>query len=72
LLPALYSLDFSGVGYLRCAGEYGMYPFKSGDQKDEELLANKNRFALVVLTAKTALSGNGIKNSLERDELLLI
>ncbi len=34
-------------------------------------MANENPFALVVLTAKTALSGRGIKNSLERDKQLL-
>jgi len=64
--PDCFELDFMGTSL-----KYTFNTYKIASQSDEELLANKNPFALVVLTAKTALSGNGIKNSLERDELLL-
>ena len=51
--------------------KYIFNTYQIASQSDEELLANDNPFALVVLTAKTALAGKGIKNSRQRDELLL-
>ncbi|WP_426667071.1 Rpn family recombination-promoting nuclease/putative transposase [Mucilaginibacter sp. McL0603] len=64
--PDCFELDFMGTSL-----KYTFNTYKIASQSDEELLASENPFALVVLTAKTALSGSGIKSSLERDELLL-
>lgn len=64
--PDCFELDFMGTSL-----KYTFNTYKIASQSDEELLANENPFALVVLTAKTALAGSGIKSSLERDELLL-
>ncbi|MDB5156161.1 MAG: hypothetical protein JWR50_868 [Mucilaginibacter sp.] len=64
--PDSFELDFMGTSL-----KYTFNTYKIAGQSDEELLASDNPFALVVLTAKTAFSGSGIKNSLERDELLL-
>jgi predicted transposase/invertase (TIGR01784 family) len=64
--PDGFELDFMGTSL-----KYTFNTYKIASQSDEELLANDNPFALVVLTAKTAFSGSGIKNSLERDEVLL-
>lgn len=64
--PDHFSIDFMGTRL-----HYTFNAYKIAEQSDEMLLANNNPFALVVLTAKTALAGKEIKNSLERDELLL-
>lgn len=64
--PDSFELNFMGTSL-----KYTFNTYKIASQSDEELLASDNPFALVVLTAKTALSGSGIKNSMERDKLLL-
>jgi predicted transposase/invertase (TIGR01784 family) len=66
LRPNSFELDFMGTSL-----KYIFNTYQIASQSDEELLANDNPFALVVLTAKAALSGKGIKNSRQRDELLL-
>lgn len=48
---------------------YNIYSVAS--QNEKMLLSGDNPFALVVLTAKAALSGRHIKDSRERDEVLL-
>jgi len=64
--PDHFAIDFMGTSL-----RYKFNTYKIAAQDDEILLANKNPFALVVLTAKAAITGKEIKNSLERDELLL-
>jgi predicted transposase YdaD len=61
-----FAIDFMGTS-LRCT----FNTYKIAIQNERELLASNNPFALVVLTAKAALAGKKIKDSLERDELLL-
>lgn len=50
---------------------YKFNTYKIAGQPEQELLASNNPFALVVLTAKVAMQGKEIKDSKERDELLL-
>ncbi len=64
--PDRFMIDFMGTSL-----QYKFNTYKIVNQNDGDLLANDNPFALVVLTAKTALAGKNIKNSYERDELLL-
>ncbi len=61
-----FAIDFMGTSL-----RYSFNTYKISTQSDEVLLASNNPFALVVLTAKAALAGKKIKDSLERDELLL-
>jgi predicted transposase/invertase (TIGR01784 family) len=64
--PDHFAIDFMGTSL-----RYTFNTYKIAGQKEEELRASDNPFALVVLTAKTALAGKEIKSSRERDELLL-
>jgi predicted transposase/invertase (TIGR01784 family) len=64
--PDHYSIDFMGTSL-----RYTFNTYKIANQNDEELRASNNPFALVVLTAKAAFAGKDLKNSVERDELLL-
>jgi predicted transposase/invertase (TIGR01784 family) len=61
-----FAIDFMGTSL-----RYTFNTYKIAIQNERELLASNNPFALVVLTAKAALAGKKIKDSLERDELLL-
>ena len=64
--PDYFAIDFMGTSL-----RYTFNTYKIASQKEEELRATDNPFALVVLTAKAALAGKEIKSSRERDELLL-
>ncbi|WP_028295792.1 hypothetical protein [Olivibacter sitiensis] len=58
-------------GFLGTRLRYTFNTFKVSRQTDEELLANGNPFALVVLIAKTAFAGSNMKESGQRDGALL-
>ncbi len=64
--PDTYQREYLGTKLL-----YKFNAYKIAAQSDEELLASDNPFALVVAVAKTAFAGRNIKDSRERDELLL-
>lgn len=59
------------LSYLGTQLRYTYNVYKIANQSDEELLANPNPFALVVLTAKIALSGKKILTNIKRDLFLL-
>jgi predicted transposase YdaD len=60
-----YERNFMGTRLL-----YQFNTLKISHQKDEDLLASDNPFALVVLSAKTAFSRKKIKTKEERDKVL--
>ena len=64
--PNSYELEFMGTSV-----RYVFNTYKIASQSEKELQANTNPFALIVLTAKAALQGKDLKNSSQRDELLL-
>jgi predicted transposase/invertase (TIGR01784 family) len=64
--PDTFKLEFLGTSLI-----YRFNTYKIAEQNDQELLAGNNPFALVVLTVKAALAGKEIKDSQQRDELLL-
>jgi len=63
--PDIFESAFMGTSV-----QYKFNTYKIAAQSEKELLASDNPFALVVLTAKTAMQGKDIKDDRERDELL--
>lgn len=63
--------NFFELSYMGTQLRYTYNVYKIANQNDEELLANPNPFALVVLTAKIALSGKRIRSNIKRDNFLL-
>ena len=64
--PNSFEIEFMGTSL-----NYTFNTYKIASQSNEELHASNNPFAMVVLTAKTALAGKDIKDSSERDVFLL-
>lgn len=66
LRPDIFKLEFLGTKV-----SYRFNVYKIAESTDEELLANENPFALVVLAARTAFAGRGIKDIVQREEFML-
>jgi len=64
--PDTFKLEYLGTSLI-----YRFNSYKIALQNDQELLASNNPFAVVVLAVKAALAGKEIKDSKQRDELLL-
>ncbi|WP_158797119.1 hypothetical protein [Pedobacter sp. L105] len=64
--PDIFKLEF-----LDTKLNYRFNVYKITEFTDEELLANENPFALVVLAARTAFAGKDIKDAMQREELML-
>lgn len=61
-----YSLEFMGTKL-----DYQFNTYKISSASEEELLADDNPFAIIVLAARTVFSGKLLKGEEERDHLLL-
>jgi predicted transposase YdaD len=64
--PNSFQIEFRGTSLL-----YTFNTYKISRQDEGELRASNNPFAMVILTAKTALAGKDIIDEKERDALLL-
>jgi len=64
--------NYFATEYIGTSMRYTFNTYAIACQDDEYLRASDNPFALVVLTAKAALAGRNIKDTFERDEILLI
>jgi hypothetical protein len=64
--PDSFGIEFMGTSLI-----YKFNTYQIAGQNDEVLQASNNPFAMVVLTAKTALAGREMKDSNERDMFLL-
>ena len=59
------------IEYMGTSLHYTFNTYKISGDDDEALQASSNPFAIVVLAARAALAGREIKDSWQRDELLL-
>lgn len=64
--PECYALEFMGTSM-----RYRFNTYKIAAATDEELLKDENPFAIVVLAARAIFKGRQIKNSKDRDQLLM-
>lgn len=64
--PNTFKLEYLGTSLT-----YHFNTYKIAEQDEEALLASNNPFAMVVLAVKAALTGKDIKDSKQRDDLLL-
>ncbi|WP_158795454.1 hypothetical protein [Pedobacter sp. L105] len=64
--PNFFTIELLSTSLL-----YTFKTYKIANQKEEELLASNNPFALVVLAAKTVLMSKKIKDNGQRDQQLL-
>lgn len=59
------------IAFLGTNLSYQFNTYKITDATDEELWANENPFALVILAARTVFAGKHIKNNHEHDQLII-
>lgn len=59
------------IAFLGTHLSYQFNTYKIMEATEEELLADENPFALVILAARTVFAGKNIKNSTEHDELMI-
>lgn len=65
LRPDTFKLEFMGTRL-----DYRYNTYKITAPTDEELLANDNPFAIIVLAARTAIAGKHIQDKTERDQFI--
>lgn len=64
--PNSFAIEYMGTSL-----RYTFNTYKISGDNDEELRVSNNPFAIVVLTVRASLAGRRIKDTLERDQLLL-